>query len=459
MAATVYFDAGFSNTYINTARDLLIDFANGSYIERGTYFGSPELNQQFDFFSDSFFIGFGVGNYLAPFMNDKFGRRFSLISMNFAALICAIIRFVSVLFFLPELLFVGRFLAAIILGIAFPTVVILQQECPPTRLRGALSASSEIVYSVMCLLGFLITLPDVFGKSINLLFGVPVGVAVVAFLLTFLVYETPKFLLIERNDREGAERSVKFYHGKNADVDEVLQNIEIEAQEESPKSSYSDLIKVPELRKAVFIGIAVLQLIIPSWGFITKGSLFLQNARFTAQEADAILVIAGVGFFFGSISCALTVEKFGRRLLLLIGSFSMTTSLILFLIFCLLQQSIDGFKYGCAVCTVTYFISHGQIVSITWFFMTELVAQHHRTNVQSVCNMTHILTVLLTLLLVDLFFECIHIWIIVPLYILPNISCFFYLVLNMPETKNQEIYEIVRKLKGTTQTPHDALKY
>lgn len=88
------------------------------------------------------------------------------------------------------------------------------------------------------------------------------------------------------------------------------------------------------------------------------------------------------------------------------------------------------------------------IGTIAWFFMTELVPQHHRTYVQAICNFVHIYIVFGLMFALDALLKAISLWAFIPLYIVPNIFCFIFLYFNMPETKNKEIYEIVRKLRG-----------
>ncbi|EPB66089.1 hypothetical protein ANCCEY_14821, partial [Ancylostoma ceylanicum] len=53
------------------------------------------------------------------------------------------------------------------------------------------------------------------------------------FIALFFLPETPKFLLIARSNRPAAERSVRFYHGSDSDVDTVLKEIVMEAEDES----------------------------------------------------------------------------------------------------------------------------------------------------------------------------------------------------------------------------------
>ena len=40
------------------------------------------------------------------------------------------------------------------------------------------------------------------------------------------MHETPKFLLIFRNKKQAAINSIRYYHGQNADFNEVIEEIE-----------------------------------------------------------------------------------------------------------------------------------------------------------------------------------------------------------------------------------------
>ncbi|KIH45537.1 hypothetical protein ANCDUO_24422, partial [Ancylostoma duodenale] len=98
-------------------------------------------------------------------------------------------------------------------------------ECSPTAKRGMMTFLSEITYSSMCLFGMMLGTRQLLGDDLVALMTFAVPFCTFFFIALFFLPETPKFLLIARSNRPAAERSVRFYHGSDSDVDTVLKEI------------------------------------------------------------------------------------------------------------------------------------------------------------------------------------------------------------------------------------------
>uniref|UniRef100_A0AC34RSX4 Radical SAM C-terminal extension domain-containing protein n=1 Tax=Panagrolaimus sp. JU765 TaxID=591449 RepID=A0AC34RSX4_9BILA len=104
-------------------------------------------------------------------------------------------------------------------------------------------------------------------------------------------------------------------------------------------------------------------------------------------------------------------------------------------------------KWGCMVTIIMFFLFYGGIGTIAWCFMDELVPQHHRSRVQSICQFTAMSIDCVYIFVFQFIFDVIKAYSFIPMYIIPNIISFSILFFILPETKNLEIYEIVAKLK------------
>lgn len=82
-------------------------------------------------------------------------------------------------------------------------------------------------------------------------------------LILFPLPETPKFLLLHRNNREAAISALKYYHGKNLNLEVLLNEMLKESLHTRPDLSRSaaflEVFRCETLRKACVIGILALQ--------------------------------------------------------------------------------------------------------------------------------------------------------------------------------------------------------
>jgi MFS transporter, AAHS family, 4-hydroxybenzoate transporter len=157
-------------------------------------------------FSASLF-GFFVGAPLFGFMGDRYGRKLtivvSLIFLGLSTLVCAFAHD------LQELLWL-RFLSGLALGGVIPSVIALNSEFVPQRLR----ATFLVVISIGISLGG--SIPGIVGVTLMPIYGWPVifivgGVVpiVVGLLMIFAVPESIKFMVLRGGHDEKVQRLVR----------------------------------------------------------------------------------------------------------------------------------------------------------------------------------------------------------------------------------------------------------
>ncbi|GMS87673.1 hypothetical protein PENTCL1PPCAC_9848, partial [Pristionchus entomophagus] len=157
---------GFATTFLNTPVEEFRIYLNASYNNELTVEG---YNTLWNVIQNIWLVGFLIGMVLSPLLNDRFGRR-------------------------------GRFISSIVSAITFQSIVLYLQEFPPSAKRGTSSYTSDITYSFFCFVSMTLGTKQLLGDHLSLLLGVQILLCAVSVLVTLRLHETPKYLLIRKND-------------------------------------------------------------------------------------------------------------------------------------------------------------------------------------------------------------------------------------------------------------------
>ncbi|CAJ0573947.1 unnamed protein product, partial [Mesorhabditis spiculigera] len=450
------FQYGFSSTYLNTPVDEFKDHFNQSFVKWGKNLSSDNIDLVYNLISNIWFVGFFMGIWLSPLLNDRWGRRVGFLIGNSFSLLASCLRALSIVTYQPEILFVGRLLASVCTAVTYQSNILYLQEVSPTKYRGFMSFLSEICYAGMALLGMLLGTDQVLGKHLFWLLFVGVPASSLALIALYFLPETPKFLLIVKKDRVAAEKSVIYYHGKTCDTQYVLDEIQLEAESEKDEASFKqgtiDMFTIPHLRRALFLSCAALQNTVALWSLLLNSTQFLQDADVNDwdKQLSKWTSTAMALFYFGSTMMAsAVVERAGRRPLLLWFTALNMLSIASFVVFAELRNSVNVLKYGCVFSLIFYGFTYGGAVGpVSWFIPAELVPQRYRSLNQSLSYAINTVSVVATTFTVIPLYNAMGSYAFLVLYTAPSVVCIIYLYFYLPETTGREIHEIVDELKG-----------
>ncbi|ETN76378.1 transporter, major facilitator family protein, partial [Necator americanus] len=323
---------------------------------------------------------------------------------------------------------------------------------------------SENTFIATTVMGIGFGMDAVFGKNLPVLTGmnrslpgISIIPAVISILLAIPLKETPKFLLLNRNDRIGAVKSLKYYRGDLVDADVVLDEMMLEIDDDK----YSDtsilrsvvtVLREPHLRTPFLIGCLSLQVIVAIWSiiYLSTDILEVHFSEEVAQLASFIFIFAN---FIAGMAGMFIIERFGRRTLVLwLGLFN-TISLALFVAFDQLATVYEPLKWGSILALILFGITYGiGLGPIAFFITSELVAQQHRSVVQSMVFAVNTVSNFAFSFATLPAYTVIQSWSFIPLFIIPSSLSLVYLYLNMPETIGREVHEIVEELTARTNT-------
>ncbi|XP_077243779.1 inositol transporter 2 [Tasmannia lanceolata] len=265
-------------------------------------------------------IGAAVGGW----MNDRFGRRTSILVADFLFFVGAIVMASAPS---PSVLIVGRVFVGLGVGMASMTSPLYISEASPAKIRGALVSTN----------GFLITGGQFLSYLINLAFtkapgtwrwmlgvaGIP---ALLQFVLMLCLPESPRWLYRKGREEEAKSILVKIYppHEVETEIQALRDSVETEVREEgsSEKINLIKLLKTKTVRRGLIagVGLQIFQQFVGINTVMYYSPTIVQLAGFASNQTALLLSLITSGLnAFGSIVSIYFIDRTGRKKLLIIS--------------------------------------------------------------------------------------------------------------------------------------------
>uniref|UniRef100_A0A8D2MRY7 Solute carrier family 2, facilitated glucose transporter member 5 n=1 Tax=Zonotrichia albicollis TaxID=44394 RepID=A0A8D2MRY7_ZONAL len=328
--------------------------------------------------------------HLSP---PSLSRRNSMLMSNILAFVSAVLMGFSKMAFSFEMLILGRFIIGLYSGLTTGFVPMYVGEVSPTALRGALGTFHQLGI----VLGILIA--QVFGLDLIMgnesLWPLLLGFIFVPALLQCIILpfapESPRFLLINRNEENKAKSVLKKLRG-TTDVSSDLQEMKEESRQmmREKKVTIMELFRSPMYRQPILIAI-VLQL---SQQLSGINAVFYYSTSIFEKSGVEQPVYATIGS--GVVNTAFTVvslfvvERAGRRTLHLIGLAGMAGCAILMTIALTLLDQMPWMSY-LSIVAIFGFVAFFEIGPgpIPWFIVAELFSQGPRPAAFAVAGLSN----------------------------------------------------------------------
>ncbi|KAJ0233007.1 Inositol transporter 4 [Hirschfeldia incana] len=278
-----------------------------------------------------------VGAAVGGWINDRFGRRMSILIADVLFLIGAVVMAFAPA---PWVIIVGRIFVGFGVGMASMTSPLYISEASPARIRGALVSTN----------GLLITGGQFFSYLINLAFvhtpgtwrwmlgvaGVP---AIVQFVLMLSLPESPRWLY--RKDRVAESRAIleRIYPAEEveAEMEALKESVEAEKADEAViGDSFGAKIKGafanPVVRRGLAAGVTVqvAQQFVGINTVMYYSPSIVQFAGYASNSTAMALSLVTSGLnAVGSIVSMMFVDRYGRRKLMIISMFGIISCLII----------------------------------------------------------------------------------------------------------------------------------
>tara|TARA_B100000678_G_scaffold139232_1_gene116285 strand:+ start:273 stop:1688 length:1416 start_codon:yes stop_codon:yes gene_type:complete len=282
--------------------------------------------------------GCAVGAFMAGRLADTMGRRNV---MMLSALVFIISAFVAGASPSAALFIISRVAAGLAVGAASVLAPVYISEVTPAAIRGRLATLQQIMIISGLTGAFLVNywLASTAGHSTAIfwlgypawrwMFWAQVIPAGIYLLTLFLIPDSPRFLVM-RGRQEEAENVLGRILGHGVAKQKAAE-IRASLAQDQHRPRLSDLIdkNSGKVRKIVWagIGIAVFQQLVGINIVFYYGSVLWQSVGFTENDSLLINILSGALSIVACILTIFTVDKIGRKPLLLIGSAGMAVTL------------------------------------------------------------------------------------------------------------------------------------
>ncbi|KAL3861432.1 hypothetical protein ACJMK2_007466 [Sinanodonta woodiana] len=404
------------------------------------------------------FVLFGMfGAFVSGKIADFFGRKRGMIIITFLMFLAAVFGAIPKAVKSPECLIVSRAFVGLHCGINISLASLYLAEISPRKIRGAVGTFHQLFITIGILWSMVLGLPGFSGSATMwpFLFAFNAIPAFVCLVVFPFCPESPRFLLIKKNDEDGATKALRRLRGRN-DVEDEIEEMRTEAKKASSIKQFTlkELLTTPELKLPIII--ACLMQVAQQWSGINavmsySGFIF-QQAKIEDSAIPYVIVGQGAINVIATVIAIPLMEKAGRRALLLgpmglmVGSFVVLTIFLNLLNNADMVNSHSAFAIVCIIAMLSYIIGFALgLGPIPFIVVSEIFRQEPRAAAMSfslafnwVCNFILVLTFRFIQKGIGAYTYLIFIVILVA----SILFIFFFL----PETKNRSFDEIASSI-------------
>jgi SP family facilitated glucose transporter-like MFS transporter 1 len=155
-----------------------------------------------------FCVGGMIGGSMVGFASSYFGRKTALLLNNILVVFATLLMGLSKMAGSYQMLIAGRLLIGINSGLNAGLAPMYLSEIAPTKLRGAVGTVYQLIITISILLSQILGMSNVLGTDNQwpLLLSLTIIPAIFQILTLPFCPESPKFLLLDRDDEIGANK-------------------------------------------------------------------------------------------------------------------------------------------------------------------------------------------------------------------------------------------------------------
>ncbi|KAM9809098.1 solute carrier family 2 member 15a isoform X2 [Syngnathus typhle] len=376
---------GYNLAVVNSPALYIKDFYNQTALRRnGTGLSRETLTLMYSLTVSVFAIGGLLGSLIVGVLVTRFGRKGTVVKSTVLVFIGGSLMGFSRSCGSPEMVILGRFVTGIHSGISLSVVPMYLGEIAPKNLRGFLGLVPSIFIGTGVFAAQILGLHELLGKEEHwpLFLSVVAGPTFVQLLLLPWFPESPRYLLIDKRNVHATITALKRYRA-NCNIQAEIE----EMQEEQRSLSSVETLSVWNLLLDETVRWQVLSVAVVNVGMQLSGidaiwfytNDIFENAGIPTPEIPYTTAGTGVIEIIAGLVGCFTIEKLGRRPLM-VGGFTMMGISSAGITLTLILQTRLSFMRYVSVCCVVGIIAGFCIgpAGVPFLLTAELFKQSHR---------------------------------------------------------------------------------
>ncbi|XP_063545533.1 facilitated trehalose transporter Tret1-like [Cydia strobilella] len=379
------------------------------------------------------------------YLADGIGRRAALMCAVTPQILCFALKLISAH---PACLIVAQLCGGVAAGGSFCVAPTYVKEMAQDSIRGTLASSGILLQSM----GMLIMYAMAPYLGYYTLLWIVVWLPVLNLVAMFWIPESPAFLVKTGRVEEAIKvmswlREVDGNHKMLERDISILKN-EMMTNENLPAESWKSILSDKSSRRALCISFLVLTLLAVGgdYGIMAYASVILQHAGVTvAPEVQALSFPALMTM--GSLLAAVTIEKFGRKPLIMLGAvFTGVPLAIMGTVLVILQGGGHVPPWLPVVSIGVCLFASGQMMSLPFIVVSEIFSVQMRSKVLGLISTYGWLLAGLQTLLFAIITEHLGMQTIFYAFAAINLLGTIVCAIIMPETKGKTLEQINKEL-------------
>jgi sugar porter (SP) family MFS transporter len=329
-------------------------------------------------------IGTVIGSLLGSRPSDYFGRKNTLYFVAIAYFISSIGTSLADNWYI---FLIFRFVGGLGVGTSSVTAPIYISEISPAGRRGRLVGLFQFNIVLGILISYLSNyLITQFGEaSWRWMLGVQAFPAALFLALIYFIPESPRWLILKKGQINRALAILQIINPLNSDEElKAIQNSKLENTESNADNLFSGQYKKPIILAVLF---AFFNQVSGINAIIYYAPRIFEMAGLGAHSS--LLSTVGIGLinFIFTLLAINIIDKVGRRLLMLIGSFGLIASLFL-VAYTFYAKNFSGYAVPVYMMIFIAFFAFSQ-GAVIWVFISEIFPNQVRAKGQTLGSSTH----------------------------------------------------------------------
>ncbi|XP_019362446.1 PREDICTED: solute carrier family 2, facilitated glucose transporter member 11-like isoform X1 [Gavialis gangeticus] len=387
------FQYGLQVSIINPPAEHIKSFISEIWLERYSFpLSDKRVTLLWSSIVSIYSIGGLLGSTYAGYFSIRFGRKKAMLFVNIPALLGAALMGFSKVFGSFEMILLGRFFSGVCAGLGLNIHLMYVGECAPKKLRGVTAITASTAIAIGKFVGFAIGLEEILGAKA--LWPILMGASAIPALIQMVTLpffpDSPRYLLIDKKDKEGCIKAMKQLWGDNdhvAEIEDMIVEQEIINGEKA--KSVLDLFRDQSVRWqliTLFLVCCCLQLIGINAVYFYAYDIFMK-AGISVSQIRYVSLGTGITEVITTILCGFLIERAGRKSLLWTSYATMALALGLLTATLSLQERSYWIPY-CSVVLIFIFIMSFGIgpAGVSCPLPTEIFIQSYRPAAYVFCG-------------------------------------------------------------------------